>query len=194
MPTGFGEVIMYAETIQLRRRRHSLVLTAVGALAVQIALMWVAREAAAWSPPSLDNLDGSALAVTEELAGRTAFSIVEMGSDEYQSNCVVVSYGGKRAASLRLFADGQEGTLAGLFLTVESGSGGATGDCTGFVPAHTVAAMPVSEFVDQASDPARGFETWRATPGEARTIRIEVRPERGASGGSVVYLAWAAVR
>jgi hypothetical protein len=54
--------------------------------------------------------------------------------------------------------------------------------------------MPVSEFVDQASDPARGFEAWRATPGEARTIRIEVRPERGASGGSVVYLAWAAVR
>ncbi|HEX2028877.1 MAG TPA: hypothetical protein VHF25_12855 [Nitriliruptorales bacterium] len=71
--------------------------------------------------------------LTDDDQGAGLFDADRLAPGPAGSNCVRVSYLGGGAASVRLFGrSGGTGLDRSLHLTVEAGTGGAFGDCTGF--------------------------------------------------------------
>ncbi|MBT0770963.1 hypothetical protein KIH74_18640 [Kineosporia sp. J2-2] len=117
--------------------------------------------------------------VTDDDAGSALFDSTRDGvltGGQTLTRCILVTYTGSVTSGtrIRLYADAS-GTLAGqLDLTVDEGTGGSSGDCSGFSPTTPgLYTGTLASFATAASSFASGVGSWEpsATP-DSRTYRF----------------------
>ncbi len=125
-------------------------------------------------------LVGSVDLVDDDSAA-TMFNVTNMEPGQIVVDCIVVTYQGSvpDTSAVKVYSGGytDSGTLATfLNLTVEEGTGGSFGDCTGFVNENTiVASMALDTFDTSHTNYANGAGLWdpSATPA-SKTYRVTV--------------------
>ncbi len=114
--------------------------------------------------------------------GAVMFSASNLVPGQSVTNCIVVTYQGTVAdpAAVKFYSGGytDSGTVGSyLTLTVEEGTGGTFGNCTGFTNQATIASGLTFAAFDTANvDYATGLGTWNpsSTP-VSKTYRITVQ-------------------
>jgi predicted ribosomally synthesized peptide with SipW-like signal peptide len=109
------------------------------------------------------------------------FSVGNLLRGQSVSDCIVVTYQGtvNDPSGVNVYSGGytDSGDLATyLNLTIEEGSGGTFGDCTGFTPENTIeSGGTLSNFDTTRVDYASGVGVWdpASTP-ESKTYRVTV--------------------
>ncbi len=186
------------------RRRHRLVdpprrvsdrravVVAAGTLAGLLGsgvVVWQGTQAAFSGSTSNGSSSWTTGSVTlaDDSSGTALFSTADSrlypGSAALQ-RCITVTYTGDVSATVRLFAGPltDSGALAqDLNLTLERGSGGGFGSCTGFVSAATLYAssdtdsLSLGDFAAQHADPAHAVGSWPVVDhGDSATYRVTV--------------------
>jgi alpha-tubulin suppressor-like RCC1 family protein len=113
--------------------------------------------------------------------------------------CITVTYSGSLPAAVTLAAVSLSGSLAPhLDLSVQEGSGGAYGSCTGFVPSSVVWSGTATAFAAAASSYATGVGFFGApTSGVQRTYQVRysldaAAPSSAQGGTAALDLRWEA--
>jgi hypothetical protein len=129
------------------------------------AMVWKASEAAFTDTTA--NGSNSWTAGTVDLSNETASVMFNVGTLKPGSTgdkCMVVTYNGNLAASVKLYASAYGGTLAPYVnLTVEMGTGGNYASCTGFSVASTPYTGTLSNFGSTKNSFANGVGSWSPT-------------------------------
>lgn len=162
-----------------RLRRHAAVLTAA-ALAASVTGLAVARTTeAGFSSTTGNHGDGwgsGSLVLSDDDTGAALFNSGTDGlldAGQTLAKCIAVTYNGTLNPAIRLRATAI-GTLADyLTLTVEEGTGGGAGSCTGFTPASTAYTGTLAAFAAAHSTYATGAAEWTPTTFPAtKTYRV----------------------
>jgi hypothetical protein len=141
-------------------------------LAVVVLATGVALAMPASDPKVARSADR--LTLVDDDGGRPLFSVPALAPGKRFVRCIQVTYRGDRSAELRLSGDvGGSGLADELLLTVERGSGGGYGSCSGFrgavVYEGTLAALPAQRGVaHRAADGER--VSYRFTVDAAPTL------------------------
>lgn len=117
--------------------------------------------------------------LVDDDSGSVLFSVPTMTPDQTVVNCIVVTYQGTLTdpGAVRLYSGGftDSGDFANyLNLTIEEGTGGSFGDCTGFVSQNTIeSGGTLTNFGAAHTNYANGAGVWdpAATP-QSKTYRI----------------------
>lgn len=148
---------------------------AAGAVAVLVAagLVWQSAYAgfgASTTPRRLPSVTTGTVAVGDDDAGRTLFSVSGLRPGASGSSCLTVTSTGNRAAAVRLYATGRATTNAMssyLTLTVTAGTRQGASGCALTSPAAvysgTVAGMP-GDYAGAARD--WSANAWNTTGGK----------------------------
>jgi hypothetical protein len=116
-----------------RRVRVARVMMAVAALATGSSLAVTQALAAISDAISGPRFTRGALALSDDAAASSLFTVDNMAPGHPVSRCIAVSYrGGESPAPVKLHGAVTGGLEQSLQLTIEAGSGGRFGDCTGF--------------------------------------------------------------
>ena len=123
---------------------------------------------------------GTVALVDDDLAA-VMFTVTDMDPGTTTTDCITVTYQGSVAdpAAVKIYSGGY--TDSGdydtyLNLTIEEGSGGSFGDCTGFSSENTIeSAGTLSDFDTAHTNYATGAGVWdpASTP-ESKTYRVTV--------------------
>jgi hypothetical protein len=149
----------------------------VGVIAVSVAgaVAWHASDAAfsgttgnggnAWSTATVSLADDD--------SGTAIFSVTGAEPGDTGQNCVTVTYTGTAPATVTSYGTGLTGGLGPyLQVTVEQGTGGSFGTCTGFA-SQASATGTLASFAATYNSFGTGFGSWSApTAGTSRTYRI----------------------
>ena len=107
-------------------------------MVVSSLLVWQASNAAfsdTTDNPGNNWASGRVDLADDDGGASAMFTVSNLKPGDSAAKCITVTYSGSLDASVKLFASAPSGTLAPyLNLTVEQGSGGSFGDCTGFSP------------------------------------------------------------
>jgi hypothetical protein len=168
----------------LLNRHRTLVVDLVRLGAVATALLMltvliVSRSQAAFTDTT-DNTTNSfatgSVVITDDDTANAMFTASGMTPGTPAVNCITLTYSGTLVpADIRMYGTAG-GTLATyLNTTVEVGSGGSFGNCTGFTPASTIYSGTLANFGATHIDWASGIATFTApTNPTSRTVRITV--------------------
>lgn len=151
---------------------------------VVVSVLVVTSSVAAFTS-STSNAGNSFTAGTVDLIdddlGAVMFTVADMGPGDSVTDCITVTYQGTVAdpSGVKVYSGGY--TDSGDFdtflnLTIEEGTGGTFGDCTGFALENTIeSAGTVSDFDTARTNYATGAGVWdpASTP-ESKTYRITV--------------------
>lgn len=167
-------------TLVMQRR----LVWATVALSLLVVSALVVRLSAAAFVATTDNANNSwqtgEVTLTDDDSGSAMFSATGLVPGQTVENCIVVTYGGSVDAGVRLYGADltQTNALADdLDLTVDAGSGGGFGDCTGFTSsANLVTSTALSTFAATYTNFTNGLDTWAPTGGSnaTRTYRFRV--------------------
>jgi hypothetical protein len=121
---------------------------------------------------------GSVVLVDDDLAA-AMFTVSNMAPTDSQTECITVTYQGSLDASVKLYGalTAGDGLDDYLNLTIERGSGGTFGDCTGFSSTETVYTGTLDGFTTAHTNFATGAGTWAPTggaPDDDMTYRFTV--------------------
>jgi hypothetical protein len=127
-----------------------------------------------------------AVPLFDDDAGKAMFALPAMAPGVPVSRCIRIGYdGGSDAATVRLAAEAVQGRLAdALAVTVDRGTGGGYGDCTGFSGSRIFNGNLTS--LGRADTADGGLSTgWQPSGPESQTFRITVNladpaPAKGA--------------
>lgn len=176
-----------AERSDRRRRKGTVV--ALGAIPVGLLvsgiLVWQSSYAAfnavvdngvnSWSAGTVA-LSGDDGSDSTGATGTAIFTPVNLKPGATGTNCVQVSYNGTLASVVKLYV--KAGTLTGpplaaqLDVTIVEGTGGAFGNCSGFVAGATAYTGTLAGLAAAASDFATGVGVWTPTAGQIQTYQI----------------------
>jgi hypothetical protein len=163
--------------VHLGRHSAAIVPAVAGTLAVCAAglVTWHASAAAFSSTTSNTGNGWSAATVslTDDDSGAAIFAVTGAEPGDTGRNCITVTFTGTTASTVRAYASGLTGTLGPyLNLTVEQGTGGSFGNCTGFT-AQASTTGTLASFASTYTGFTGGFGTWAPTAaGDVRTYRI----------------------
>jgi hypothetical protein len=105
------------------------------------------------------------------------FSVTDMKPGDTAINCIVVTYSGSLTpADVNLYGStGGSGLDAYLNTTVEIGTGGSFGDCTGFTATSTLFSGTLASFGATYTNWATGLAAWSpASTPDSRTFKFTV--------------------
>jgi hypothetical protein len=188
-----------------RGSRKGLVILAcfLGVLLSGVLVLTTSRAAFSAQTDNTTNSVGAGdVTLTDDDSSSAMFTVSNMAPDDAAVvECIEVTYSGTIAdpGEVRLFSGGftDSGSLADeLDITVDVGTGGSFGDCTGFSSTSTVFSTDTLTAFDTAhNDYSTGAVGWdpSSTP-ESRTFRFTVDLPTGASnsvqGDSVTDLTF----
>lgn len=102
---------------------------------------------------SPDQFAAGTVTITDDDAGSAMFTVNGMKPGDSSTNCIAVTYTGSLDANVWLYgATAGTGLDAYLNVSVEAGSGGSYGNCTGFTPSSTLYSGTLAGYPD--SQPA----------------------------------------
>lgn len=163
--------------------------TSIATALLAVTMLTVSRSEAAFS----DTADNSAnsfgtgtVVLTDDDTGTAMFTATNMSPGSPVVECIAVTYSGDQLpAPVRLYGS-TTGTLdTYLNTTIEVGTGGSFGDCTGFTPTSTLFNNTLANFAATHTDWASGLATFTAAANPtSRTFRftIEVQDNPAAQG------------
>ena len=121
------------------------------------------------------------VALTDDDGGTALFSATNLKPGSTDAKCITVTSTGTLPSTVKLYGTGATSTkdlAANTTLTVEQGTGGSFGSCTGFTPATTGGTLynaSLASFATTHSNYANatgGWVTAGGTTAETRTYRI----------------------
>ena len=173
-----------------------LVVQLVRALAIATALLMVTiltigRSQAAFTDTTSNSGNSFAtgtVVLTDDDSDSALFTVTSMSPGTPVVDCITVTYSGSELpAPVRIYGT-STGTLdTYLDTTIEIGTGGSFGDCTGFTPTSTLFNNTLANFTTTHTDWASGLATFTAAANPtARTFRftIDVQNNPSAQGDS----------
>lgn len=165
--------------------------TAIATALLAVTMLTVTRSEAAFSDTTANTANSFAtgtVVLTDDDSGTAMFSATNMSPGTPVVDCITVTYSGDQLpAPVRLYGS-TTGTLdTYLDTTVEIGTGGSFGDCTGFTPTSTLFNNTLANFAATNTDWSSGLATFTAAANPtSRTFRftIEVQDNPAAQGDS----------
>ncbi len=121
--------------------------------------------------------------LSDDDAGAAMFSVQNVVPGQSGSRCIVVTAAPSVPSTVKTYvqslqADGLENNV---FVSMEQGSGGSFGDCTGFVPAGDAAPFMTLVTAATYDSFANGVLPWAASAGtSSKTYKISWRFDTGA--------------
>lgn len=185
-----------------RARRVAFGAAGAAALAVSTGLVWQTAYAsfAGSTVPMSTSLTTGTVVLADDDAGSAMFTMSEWAPGAAATRCIAVTSTGNVPAVVRFYGTGRSSSrslTSYLNLSVLSGSGGASGNCAGFVAdstiyTGTVAALPTSY--------AAGLGSWTTagnSAGETRTYQLTLSVAAGAptsaqGGTASIAFTWEA--
>ncbi len=172
-------------TISRDRRERSRaavwvrLITPIAALAVVGFLVMGVSRAAFFDTTTNDSnsFDAGTVVLVDDDSGSAMFSVSGMAGGDTAAECIAVTYNGSITPSdvvLYVAAGDLSGTGLDdyLNLTVERGTGGSFGDCTGF-SGTSIYSGTLDGFTAASTDFASGAGLWTAAaPGDSRVYRF----------------------
>lgn len=162
-------------------RRTVGVLTVPAAVLLASGMVWQASQAA-FSDTTRNSGDSWAtgtVVLADDDAGSARFQATNLRPGATETRCITVTSSASLAGQVRLFAVNAVTSPSGLeqhiLMTVDEGTGGSFGSCTGFTAAATdVTATSLATIASTHTDFATGLGTWSptGTPPESRTYRF----------------------
>lgn len=162
-------------------RRTVGVLTVPAAVLLASGMVWQASQAA-FSDTTRNSGDSWAtgtVVLADDDAGSARFQATNLRPGATETRCITVTSSASLAGQVRLFAVNAVTSPSGLeqhiLMTVDEGTGGSFGSCTGFTAAATdVTATSLATIASTHHDFATGLGTWAptGTPPESRTYRF----------------------
>ncbi len=155
-------------------------LVALGVVSVLVIRSSTAAFTASTQNTGSAFVAGSVDLVDDDVAS-ALFNVSNMEPGQVVVDCIVVTYQGTGAdpSVVRLYSGGytDSGTLGSfLNLTVEEGTGGSFGNCTGFVTENTIlASVALNTFDTTSTDYVTGIGVWdpASTPA-SKTYRVTI--------------------
>lgn len=183
-----------------RQRLQHISIALLSLTFVSLLVVRTSRSAFMDTTENLPNqwTSGSVVLVDDDLAS-AMFSANNMVPGSL-TNCIEVTYQGSLNANVVLYGalTAGDGLDAFLGLTVERGTGGSFGDCTGFSLVETVYTGTLSGFMTDHTGFGDGAGTWAPTggaPDDNMTYRFTVTlPDDNAAQGktSTATFTWEA--
>lgn len=121
------------------------------------------------------NWTAGTVALSDDDGGAALFTATNLRPGSTGQNCIAVTSTGSLPSTVKLYASGavaQTKDLAtNLQLTVEQGTGGGSGTCSGFTPAATVSGVYSGSLagVGSATSYATGLGRWATTGAASET-------------------------
>ncbi len=115
--------------------------------------------------------------ITDDDSGSAMFSVSDMTPGQTVTNCIVVTYSGSLVpADVKIYGStGGTGLDAYLNTTVEIGTGGSFGNCTGFTTTSTLYSGTLASFASTYTNWATGLAAWSpASTPDSRTFKFTV--------------------
>ena len=163
------------------RRSSAAPLLAFGAsmLLVGLVALSVSRAAFASTTNNSANVVGAGTGdLVAEAPGPVLFNVSALIPSQTVVNCIVIDHGtAGNPGVVRLYSGGftDSGNLADyLNLTIEEGTGGSTGNCTGFVAQNTIAGGTLTDFDTTHTNYATGAGLCSVATPHSMTYRITV--------------------
>ncbi len=124
-------------------------------------------------------LGAGTVVLSDDDSASALFNVSAMVPGQTEVECIEVTYSGTIAdpAGVKLYSAGyvdSDDLASHLLLTIEEGTGGSFGDCTGFTPAYSIeSGGTLADFDAAHTDYATGAGGWdpSATP-VTRTYRV----------------------
>lgn len=146
------------------------------ALLVATGLMWQTTSAlfSTTAGSAGNSMAAAQVSLTDDDAGAALFALTGLQRGATEARCVVVTYGGTISAPVKLYASSSSGTLAPhITLTVEQGTGGSFGSCSGFSADTTLYSGTLGAFASTSTSWGTGVGDWTPTAAaQARTFRL----------------------
>ncbi|TDN46667.1 hypothetical protein EDF64_101534 [Curtobacterium flaccumfaciens] len=149
------------------------------------------------------NWTAGSVALTDDDNNTALFNATGLKPGSTGANCITVTSTGSLPSTVKLYGTNASATKAldaNITLTVEQGTGGGFGSCTGFTPAATSGTLYsglLSNFT--ASNFATGLGTWAptGTASESRVYRFtytvsSTAPNTVQGGTAALGLTWEA--
>ncbi len=165
---------------QKRSSAAPLLAIAISLLLVSFMVMSVSGAAFTDNTDNTTNALGAATVdLVDDDAAAVLFNVTDMVPGDSQVNCIVVTYQGTVAdpAAVKMYSGGftDSGDFADyLNITIEEGSGGTFGNCTGFTLANTIeSGGTLTAFNTAHTNYGNGAGVWdpSGTP-ESETYRV----------------------
>jgi hypothetical protein len=144
---------------------------AIGLLSLLFVSALVVRTSSSVFSDTTDNAPNQWTAgdvtLIDDDSGSAMFTVSNMKPSTPEVECITVTYQGSLDAGVRLYGSltAGDGLDDYLNVTVERGSGGSFGDCSGFSSTETVYTGTIDGFTTTHTDFASGAGTWGPTGG-----------------------------
>lgn len=117
--------------------------------------------------------------LTDDDSNTAMFTVGNMKPGQIVTQCIKVTYSGSLDAAVKLYGATTGGTGLGTYLdtTVQRGSGGSFGNCTGFSSTETVYTGTLAGLTATHTSFATGAGSWAPTggaPDDDMTYRIQI--------------------
>ncbi len=125
-----------------------------------------------------NNWAAGTVSLSDDDSNTAMFTVSNLKPNQTGSKCIVVTSNGSLASSVKLYGTAPATTNAlssSINLTVELGTGGTFGSCTGFSPTSTIFPTgTLASFGTSATNYTTGLGTWTptGTASETRTYRF----------------------
>jgi hypothetical protein len=154
-------------------------LTAVAASMLMLTALIVTNSKAAFSDTTVNTTNtfaSGSVVITDDDAGSALFTASAMSPGSPIVDCVVLTYSGTLTpADIRMYATSSGALAPYLDTTIEVGTGGSFGNCTGFTPASTIYTGTLTNFSTTHTNWATGLATFTAAANPtSRTLRFTV--------------------
>ena len=166
----------------LARRHQKLVieLTRVAAIAVALLMLTVlivTRSQAAFSDTTVNTPNSFAsgsVVITDDDLGSALFTATGMSPGNPVIDCIVVTYSGTLTpADVRMYGTSSAALAPFLDTTIEIGTGGSFGNCSGFTPTSTLYTGTLDNYSTTHTNWATGLAAFTAASNPTvRTFRF----------------------
>lgn len=165
--------------------------TSVATALLAVTIITISRSHAAFSDTTANTTNSFAtgtVTLSDDDTGSAMFTASDMTPGTPVIECITVTYSGDQLpAPVRLYGTTTGGLDTYLNTTIEIGTGGSFGDCTGFTPTSTLFNNTLANFDATHTDWASGLATFTAAANPtSRTFRftLEVQNNSAAQGSS----------
>ena len=168
------------------------------------ALAVVRASSAAFTATTVNGADTwnvGTVVLTDDDAGVAMFTATGLKPSATGSKCILVTYNGSLAASVKLYSQSESTTNAAdasLNVLIEAGTGGTTSSCAGFSVTSTLFNNTLLNLASTATSFATGLGTWAPT-GAAQTTAYRFTwtfsasaPNTTQGGSASVQFTWEA--
>lgn len=154
-------------------------LAAIGAALLMLTVLTVSRSQAAFTSSAANSANSFStgnVTITDDDAGTALFAATTMSPGSPIINCIALTYTGTvLPATVKLYGTTTGALDTYLDTTVEVGTGGTFGDCTGFSATSTIYTGTLANFDATLTDYASGVTIWApATNPSTVTLRFTV--------------------